>query len=243
MLSEQPLPPLVVTNPTTDAGRRLVELHADAQEATRILSSCRRAQRDAQDAVAVTEAALRAELDRSAELGEQNAKTEVALVRKIEDSKIAAARDLHEPRIFAATQRQAQAVFEVRMHIEHNIADLLDELRPEAEQIVADLAEAREQISPIVQAYSAIADKVRTLTEAVHRGRMAPPQNRFTPSPALNTRERWALPADDASVPMPDAPTATPLRSSKTNPPRSPHDLGQHRADGLIWRWRQARSP
>jgi hypothetical protein len=197
----------VITDPTTEAGKELVRLHAQAEEATRILHACEQAQQDAQAAVRVAEGALAAELDRGATSGEQNAKTEVGLVRKIEDARIAADPSLHVPRIEAAVGRQIDAVLAVRSHIECNITELLAELMPDAERITAELAEARSAMSPYLQAYHEMAERVNTLTAAVHRFKQPAPQNRFTVGQpiALNTYDRWALPPGDAEVPMPDA--------------------------------------
>jgi len=203
-MPEQNVPPLVITDPTSDAGREVVERHVQATEATRILHACQQAQRDAYAAVRIAEGALAAELDRGAVAGEQNAKAEIALVRKIEDTRIAADPSLHAPRIAAATQRQANAVLALRSHTGRTIADLLDELRPEAERVTAELQAAREQLVPFERAYAETAARVATLTESVHRGRRLPPQNKFSPIDTSQTVERWQLPADGA-VPMPDA--------------------------------------
>ena len=70
MFNEQPLPTLVIPHPKTEAGRKLAELHAQAVEASRHpRARCRRAERDAHDAVRAAESALAAELDRSAATG------------------------------------------------------------------------------------------------------------------------------------------------------------------------------
>jgi hypothetical protein len=133
---------------------------------------------------------------------------EVKLARAIEDAKIAADPALHQPRISAAATKQNAAVAEARSFTEHRIADLLGELRPEAERVTAELAEARAKLAPFVRAYGEIAARVETLTHAVHRGRRAPQEySGFTPTIELTMRERWALPTSDAEVPMPDAAT------------------------------------
>jgi hypothetical protein len=172
---QQPVPPLVITEPTTEAGRELVRLHALAEEATRILHANQQAQRDSHLAVGVAEAALGAELDRGAQLGEQNTEAEVALVRKIEDCKIAADPSLHARRIASALQAQNQAVWSVRSHTERHVAELLDEIRPDAERVHAELTEAREKLAPFVRSYAEVAARVNILTEAVHRGHTMPP--------------------------------------------------------------------
>lgn len=204
---EAPIPPLVIKDPTSSAGKKLIELHAAAEEATRILHANQRAHRDAIDAVGVAQAALAAELDRGSRAGKQDSEVEIALVRKIEDSKIAADHMLHAQRIEAAVGRQNQAAEAVRQHIEFNILDLLDELRPEAERVTAELSEAREAMAPFQAAYNEMAERVNSLTAAVHRFRQPPQQYQFsTRQPvALNTHARWVLAADETSVPMPDA--------------------------------------
>jgi hypothetical protein len=206
MTHEQPVPPLVITEPTTRAGRELVKLHATAEEATRILHANQQAQRDSHLAIGVARGALAAELDRGAQAGEQNTDLEVALVRKIEDAKIAANPSLHAPRIAAATERQNQAAFAVRTHIDLNIAALLSEIRPEAERITAELAAASEKLTPYGEAYAEVRAKVEELTACVHRGRTAQAQStpwHAQPLAPLNCRERWVLPEGDGQVPMP----------------------------------------
>jgi hypothetical protein len=113
---------------------------------------------------------------------------------------------LHAPRIAAATERQRQAAFAVRTFTDQNIAALLDELRPEAERITTELAAAREQLTPHLEAYAAVAAAVNELTACVHRGRTAQAQSTpWHPQPLapLNHRERWVLPEGDDQVPMP----------------------------------------
>lgn len=210
MQYEQNVPPLVISNPTSDEGKELVKLHATAEELTRILAACRLAHRDAQAAVGVAEAALAAELDRGSQTGEQNTETEIALVRKIEDCKTAASPALHVSRIAAATERQVQAAGAVRTHVDRNIAPLLEELRPEAEKATAELAAARAKMAPSLEAYGAVSAKVNELTSCVHRGRSDAPQaSAWHPQPpaSLTSRERWALPPGDDQVPMPDQAT------------------------------------
>lgn len=202
--TEQPVPSLVITDPTTDAGRELLELHAKAQEATRILHSCQRAQRDSQVAVATAQQALASELDRGAEAGEQSVKTEVALVRTIEDCKIASDPALHAPRIATATRRQNEAVLTLNSHIARNVADLLEELRPEAERITAELTDARERLHPFLLARDEIVRKVQELTFSIHKGRMRAPSSRFADPDISHTRELWAVPTEEAAVPMPN---------------------------------------
>lgn len=205
--NETAVPRLVLGKPKTAAGKELVKLHADAEEASRILHANQRAHREAIDAVGDARAALAAELDRGSRAGEQDSKAEVALVRKIEDANIAADQMLHAQRIEAAIGRQNQAAEAVRAHIERNIADLLDELRPDAERVTAELAEARAVMTPHLAAYNEIAERVNALTECVHRFRQGPPQNKWTAGQpiALNTHARWVIPSDETSVPMPDA--------------------------------------
>jgi len=204
--TEQPVPPLVITNPKTDAGTQLVNLHAAAEEATRILHACDQAQRDARFAVGLAEAALAAELDRGAQSGEQNAKVEVGLVREIEDSRIAASAELHEPRIRAATEAQAQAVHAITAHVELNILELIEgEFRDEAEIVARDLAKAREEVAPFEAAYAGLADRVNTLAAACHRYRRAPVPGRVAhavPDPLPSHFEAWHLP-HDTEPPLP----------------------------------------
>jgi hypothetical protein len=227
MQYEQDVPTLVISNnPTSDEGRELISLHATAEELTRILAACRLAHRDAQAAVGVAEAALAAELDRGSQTGEQNTETEIALVRKIEDCKIAANPALHVSRIAAATERQVQAAGAVRTHIDRNIAPLLEELRPEAEKATTALAAARAKMAPSLAAYAAVSAKVNELTSCVHRGRSDASQaSAWHPQPpaSLTSRERWALPPGDDQVPMPDAATVEEY-DRRINPASVPED-------------------
>ena len=203
MSNEQPVPDLVITDPRSAEGKQMLELHAEATEATRILHGHYRSQREAQTAVSVAKQELAAELQRGALSGERDAKTQIRLVRAIEDATIASDQAIFAPMIAAATQRQANAVLALRSHVSRNISPLLDELREEAEKVTAELAEARAKLGPYMQAYAEVAAKVATLVEAVHNGRRQAPQNRFTAVDTSNTRERWAIPADGSSVPMP----------------------------------------
>ena len=55
-----------------------------------------------------------------------------------------------------------------------NIAELIEEMRPEAERVTAELIEARAKLAPFVTARAELAAKVNALTACVHRGRGAP---------------------------------------------------------------------
>jgi hypothetical protein len=204
---ELPIPPLVITDPKSEAGEQLVVLHERAVEATRILRACEQAWRDATGAISVCQEALAAELDRGAQKGTQNRPLEVKLARAIEDAKIAADPVLHEPRIDAAATKQNAAVNEVRGHTQRFVADLLEELRPEAERVTAELAEAREKLVPFLNAYGEIAARVAILTESVHRGRKAPQDYGFGSTIEITHRERWTHPPRDTEVPFPDQAT------------------------------------
>jgi hypothetical protein len=202
MSNEQPVPDLVIPDPRSAEGKQMLKLHAEATEATRVLHEHYRSQREAHTAVSVAKQELAAELHRGALSGERDAKTQIRLVRAIEDAVTGADQALHAPIIAAATQRQANCVLALRSHISRNISPLLDELREEAERVTVELAAAREQLHPYLQAHAEIAAKVNALTEAVHNGRMQPPANRFTTPDPRPTCELWAVPAD-GSMPMP----------------------------------------
>ena len=199
----KPIPVRVITKPTTSAGRELCKLYDAADRATADVAGRQKAFRDALDVKAAAEAAV-AGAHRTA----GNSTSDIALMRALEDARLAASPELHEPRVRAADRDQERAVDAVEAFIAQNVADLLEEIRPEAEAVAAELAEARARLAPIEDRYSQVASRVRTLCHAVHQGRSAPKQwfgnVEIEQAVDVHSREAWQLPDDRSEAPLPD---------------------------------------
>ncbi len=112
-----------------------------------------------------------------------------------------------DPETQGAETLQERSVQAIQDFTRANAAELLSELENDAIRVTEELAEARAQVTPYEQAYNEVVGKVRTIAQACHRGRSAPPTTRMgnvvvEPDWDPETTQAWALPTD--GVPLPD---------------------------------------
>lgn len=208
------LPANPIPNPKTALGKEALALYEAAKTATARVRECRDAEIDAARALAEARAALQAEVERGGRDGQERDR-EVELARELQARQLHADTDLHNRRRAAALDAQRDAVqawvYFVRRHTRALIEGELEDV---ARRVSEALIAAREQTQPAEDAYRAVREQVRALTNVVVVG----PDPRTAASLGVPSRDdialKWAL-ASDPEPPLPAREVYAPARRAR----------------------------